>query len=308
MKNLFILEINQKFLRVFSYYSICIGFIIFFAPRAVLHFFNVNSIEVVEFWQFLGIVSTILGIGYYIASADIRKHWLIVLIGFLGNLLSFFLFSKALLTGSLPVLFGVTLLMSTAVCLIPFFYILLFSYDENIAEESPPKKFHDLINFVRTSQNKTLYNLSIEKKILLVFVRHFGCTFCRETVAEISKIDEAIASNKYTLVFVHMSDPSYGDEFFSKYYDHPVHHVSDPGRNLYKSLNLKRGSLYQLYGPMTWIRGLYAAVFKGHGIGEIEGDSMQLGGIFILQNGQIIFEQKANSASQTFQFDTLPEL
>lgn len=142
----------------------------------------------------------------------------------------------------------------------------------------------------------------------MVFIRHFGCTFCRETVSEIAKIEEAITGRKLTLVFVHMSDPSYGDEFFSKYYDHPVHHISDPGRNLYKSLNLKRGSLYQVFGPMTWIRGVYAAIFKGHGLGELEGDSLQLGGLFILKKGQIVFEQKANSASQMFQLDTLPEL
>jgi hypothetical protein len=59
---------------------------------------------------------------------------------------------------------------------------------------------------------------------------------------------------------------------------------------------------------MTWIRGVYAAIFKGHGLGELEGDSLQLGGLFILKKGQIVFEQKANSASQMFQLDTLPEL
>ena len=308
MKSLFTLEVNQKILRASAYYSILWGIIITLIPRMILQFFNVDSIVFTEFWQFFGVIVAVSGVGLFIASSDPGKHWAIILVSFFGNLLGSLVFAKALLTGHLPIAFSAVLLASTAIWTIPFYYILLFVYDENTMEESPPKQFHDLINFVRTSQNKTLYELSLEQNVLLVFVRHFGCTFCRETVSEIAKIEQIIAGKKLTLVFVHMSDPSYGDDFFSKYYDHPVHHISDPGRSLYKSLNLKRGSLYQLFGPMTWIRGLYAAVFKGHGLGEFEGDTLQLGGLFILKKGQIVFEQKANCASQMFQLGSLPEL
>lgn len=308
MKSLFTLEVNQKILRASAYYSILCGLVITLIPRMVLQFFSVDSILITEFWQFFGMIVGVLGIGHFFASLDPSRYWPIVLVGFLESLMGSFVFAKALVMGHLPFAFSAVLLISMAVWIIPFYYILLFAYDENTMEESPPKQFHDLINFVRTSQNKTLYDLSIEKNVLLVFVRHFGCTFCRETVSEIAKIEQLIAGRNLTLVFVHMSDPSYGDDFFSKYYDHPVQHISDPGRNLYKSLNLRRGNLYQLFGPMTWIRGVYAGVFKGHGLGEVEGDSMQLGGVFILRKGQIVFEQKANSASQMFQLSALPEL
>ena len=308
MKSLFTLEINQNILKASAYYSVIWGFIMALMPSMILQFFKVEPILAIEFWQLFGVFVGVSGIGYYVGSTDPGKHWVIIFVGFLGNLLATFVFAKALVNGQLPVAFNSLLLISAAIWIIPFYYILLFVYDENTMEESPPKQFHDLINFVRTSKNKTLYDLSMEQNVLLVFVRHFGCTFCRETVSEIAKIEQIIAGKKLTLVFVHMSDPSYGDEFFSKYYDHPIHHISDPGRNLYKSLNLKRGSLYQLFGPMTWIRGLYAAVFKGHGLGEFEGDTLQLGGLFILKKGQITFEQKANCASQMFELSTLPDL
>ena len=302
------MEVNQNILKASAYYSLLWGVIITLMPRGILQAFNVEPILAIEFWQLFGILVAVSGIGYFVASTDPAKHWAIIFVGFLGNLLCTLVFAKALVNGELSVLFCTTMLISAAIWIIPFYYILLFVYDENTMEESPPKQFHDLINFVCTSKNKTLYDLSTEQNVLLIFVRHFGCTFCRETVSEIAKIEQVIAGKKLTPVFVHMSDPAYGDEFFSKYYDHPVHHISDPGRNLYKSLNLKRGSLYQLFGPMTWIRGLYAGVFKGHGLGEFEGDTLQLGGLFILKRGQIIFEQKANCASQIFQLSSLPEL
>ena len=308
MKSLFTLEINQRVLKVAAYYSVILGFVITLIPRVILEYFNVDTLHTIEIWQFFGMMVGVSGIGYFIASFDPGKHWPTIFVGFLGHLMTTFVFAKALANGNLPVLFSVLLLISTAIWIIPFYFILQAAYEENTMEESPPKQFHDLINFVRTSQNKTLADLSSQNNVLLVFVRHFGCTFCRETVSEMAKIDHALAGRKLTLVFVHMSDPSYGDEFFSRYYDHPVHHIADPGRNLYKSLNLKRGSLYQLFGPMTWVRGIYAGIFKGHGLGEFEGDSLQLGGIFILSKGQIVFEKKANCASDLFHFNTLPEL
>lgn len=308
MKSLFTLEVNQKILKASAYFSILWGLLIVVLPTVVLALFGAESLQIVEFWQFFGMMVAALGVGYHVASNDPAKHWPIVLVGLMVSFFATLIFVKVLIMGHLPQALSLFLLASFVIWIVPFYYILQVAYDENTMEESPPKQFHDLINFVRTSQNKTLGQLSSEQSVLLVFVRHFGCTFCRETVSEIAKIEKALVGKKLTLVFVHMSDPSYGDEFFSKYYDHPVHHISDPARNLYKSLNLKRGSLYQLFGPMTWIRGIYAAVFKGHGLGELEGDSLQLGGVFILQKGQIIFEQKANSASHTFQLSTLPEL
>jgi hypothetical protein len=223
-------------------------------------------------------------------------------------LMGTFVFGKAIINSSLPVLFASILFLSAFIWLWPFYNILQSAYAEILEEDSPAKQFSDLVRFVRTSKGKTLLELSNEQNVLLVFVRHFGCTFCRETVSEIAKIESAIIGRKLTVVFVHMSDPAYGDVFFSKYYDHPVHHISDPSRALYKSLNLRRGTINQLLGPMAWVRGIYAGIFKGHGLGEFEGDSMQLGGIFILSKGQIIFEKKAKTSYDTFEISTLPEL
>ncbi len=308
MKNMFTIQTNARILRAAAIYSILWGFIVTLIPKVILEFFGVELPQFLEFWHLFGMLAGVIGIGYYIASYDSGKYWPIVFVGFLGNLMGTFVFAKALITGSLPPFFASLLVLSTAIWLMPFYYIIHAAYDEFSQEDSAPKKFNDLIRFVRTSQNKTLLELSKEHNVLLVFVRQFGCTFCRETVSEISKIDKAIIGKKLTLVFVHMSDPAYGDLFFSKYYDHPVHHISDPGRSLYRSLNLRRGTLHELFGPITLLKGVYAGVVKGHGLGQIEGDYLQLGGIFILSDGQVIFEQRAKASSDIFQIATLPEL
>jgi thiol-disulfide isomerase/thioredoxin len=275
----------------------------------MFHYFLGPGVEpsYYEMLQLVGIVSGVMGIGYLIASFDPAKHWSVIFIGLLINFFLALNFLKAYLSDIVPGEISLFLFFNSIIWVIPFIYILLAAYEENTVEESSPKRFRDLINFVRTNKGDTLLELSNKQRVLLVFVRHFGCTFCRETVSEISKLEERIAGKKLTLVYVHMSDPSNADEFFSRYYDQKIFHVSDPSRSLYKSLNLQRGTFYQLFGPMTWIKGIWAGIFKGHGIG-IEGDVLQLGGFFVLSNGQIIFEKKTSSASEIFEINTLPEL
>lgn len=307
MKNFFTVDVNQKILRTSAIYGLLWGLVVALFPQGFLRLFGVELFSGVEFWQLLGMGAAVMGVGYFIASFDSDRYWPIVMVGLLSSLLGTFVFAKALVTHIFPAPFSLFMLLSHAIWPLPFYYILLCAYDNEIAEDSEPKKFSDLIKYVRTSQNISLLELSRNHNVLLVFVRHFGCTFCRETVAEMSKIESAINERHLTPVFVHMSDLDFGNEFFARYYQHPVHHVSDPGRALYKSLNLKRGSLYQLFGPMTWIRYIYAGILKGHGVGRLEGDGMQLGGVFVLSQGQILFEEKAKSATHMFHLDTLPK-
>ena len=102
-----------------------------------------------------------------------------------------------------------------------------------------------------------------------------------------------------------MSDPSFGDDFFSRYYNYPISHISDPARRLYKAFGLKRGTILQLFGLSTWIKGLYSAFIKGNGQGPIEGDSFQLGGYFVLSNEEIIFSHYNKNASEKFSLESL---
>ncbi len=257
---------------------------------------------------FIGLIYLCFAFGLLISSLDKARHWLTIFLSAVVSFSASVVFFYLTLNGYYSYSVGLALTLFHLIQFFAMLGVLNAAYSENTSEESAPKKFHDLVNVVRTSQNKTLLELSMERQVLLVFVRHFGCTFCRETVSEIAKIDDAIAGRNFNLVYVHMSDSEYGNQFFSQYYKHPVHHISDPAKILYRSLNLKRGTFLQLFGPSTWIRGIYAGLFKGHGIGETEGDSLQLGGIFILSQGQIVFEQKSQSASQLFQLKTLPEL
>ena len=308
MKSFFTILNNQIILKALALINILWGLSVPFMSHILNAFFGGEALLYTQMLQCVGIIFGALGVGYFIASENPAKHWPIIFVGFLVNILLSLNFLYSLIFNDTHAFMALSLLINVGIWPVPLYYILLSAYEENTLEESSPKRFHDLIKFARTNQGPSLLDLSDKNKVLLVFIRHFGCTFCRETVSEIAKLEKVIEGKKLTLVYVHMSDPSFGDEFFSKYYNHPIYHVADPTRTLYKSLGLKRGNLYQLFGPMTWIRGVWAGVFKGHGIGGFEGDTLQLGGVFVLSQGQIIFEKKASCASELFNLNLLLEL
>jgi peroxiredoxin len=290
-------------------YNLLLAAIFFLKPGIILSLLNYPTpYSYIELWQLIGMFLGVFGLGFFLASTDLESHWGIILLSFIVKIFSAIFLLKAIVWGSLPSQFLFFVVINDLIWLIPFYLVLNLAYESNIQEESLPKKFSDLVSVAKTNDGKTLLELSRDSRVLLVFVRHLGCTFCRETVHEISKLESVIHDKKLKLVFVHMSDPAYGDEFFSKYYQSSVSHISDPQRLLYQSLGLRRGSLSQIFGPSTFIRGFWAGMIKGHGLGKPEGDPMQLGGFFIISEGRIVFEYKTTKASDAFDPNIIPEL
>ncbi len=136
--------------------------------------------------------------------------------------------------------------------------------------------------------NKTLQQLSDEKPVLLVFLRHMGCIFSHEALSDLSRIQDQIAAENVTLGLVHMSECERGEEMVKKYGIKDVSHFSDPDKKLYTEFDLRRGSATQLFGPKVMWRGLQALVLEGHFNGKLEGDGFQLAGVFLVHKGKIV--------------------
>ncbi len=139
-----------------------------------------------------------------------------------------------------------------------------------------------------TNKFENLKSISQEKPVLLVFLRHFGCVFCKEALSDLADKREQFEKKGIQLVFVHMSENKVADDYFVKYNLKGVSHISDPMANYYKSFKITKGSFLQLYGLQTWIRG-YAVKKEGHQLELAKhlGDSTQMPGLFLLHNGEI---------------------
>lgn len=144
-----------------------------------------------------------------------------------------------------------------------------------------------LFRLMQTNVDKSLYELSMERPIMLVFLRHFGCTFCREALADISEKREVLESMGAKLVFVHMAEAEIAERYFNRYNIPNAIHISDPECKFYKAFGLMKGSFTQLFGLQTWIRGFQAGLMEGHGIGPQLGDGFQMPGVFVIQDGDL---------------------
>lgn len=138
-----------------------------------------------------------------------------------------------------------------------------------------------------TNEGTNLQDLSMRSPVLLVFLRHFGCTFCREALADISKRRSLIEEEGVKLVFVHMANNEIAERYFNRYNLEGVTHISDPECKFYAAFGLVKGTVTQLFGLQSWIRGFQAGVLEGHGVGPMLGDGFQMPGVFVIQEGTV---------------------
>lgn len=143
----------------------------------------------------------------------------------------------------------------------------------------------------------TLHDLSLRTPVLVVFLRHLGCTFCREAVSDIAAKRTGIEKDGTTIVLIHMSPPDVAAAFFATYGLTDIAHISDPSSTLYRSFGLRRGNLWKLFGPSTAWRGIKATL-AGHRVGRLQGDGFQMPGVFLIQDGRIIREFRHSHAGE----------
>jgi peroxiredoxin len=137
-----------------------------------------------------------------------------------------------------------------------------------------------------TSQSgQTLATLA-ERPLFLVFLRHFGCTFCREAVADLAEKRHTIEGKGVPLAFVHLGTEEKARWFFKPYNMLDVPRFSDPDARLYQAFGLLRAELRQYLNSESILRML-GAWFRGHFVGFPAGDIERMPGAFLIDRGEI---------------------
>jgi peroxiredoxin len=140
---------------------------------------------------------------------------------------------------------------------------------------------------MKTQSGHSLLELSCRQPVLLVFLRHFGCTFCREALADIAQQRTNIEARGIKIVLVHMSNNKLAERYFNRYELSGIDHISDPESQYYAGFGLTKGTFNQLFGLKSWVRGFQAGVLEGHFVGNQLGDGFQMPGIFVISEGNI---------------------
>jgi hypothetical protein len=146
----------------------------------------------------------------------------------------------------------------------------------------------------RTESGRTLLELVDESPLLLIFLRHFGCSFCRQTLDDVSRIREQIEGRGVRPVFVHLGTPERAKPYFDYYHLSDIERVSDPEASLYGSpaFQVQRKNVFtQFLIPAVWKAWLLGAVGK-HGVGMIQEDADQMPAVFYLRERAIAREYR----------------
>jgi peroxiredoxin len=145
----------------------------------------------------------------------------------------------------------------------------------------------ELLNSFVSQDGRTFAALLGEQSVLVVFLRHFGCNFCREAVADIAEKRSAIEAAGSKLAFVHLGTEERATKYFAPYKLTDVPRFADPEGRLYQTFGLVRIQWWEILRWRALRRSLEALLHSGHFIGLPAGDIQRMPGVFLVQRGEI---------------------
>lgn len=143
---------------------------------------------------------------------------------------------------------------------------------------------------IRTESGASLLSFAETSPVLLIFLRHFGCSFCRKAISDVAELRGELENRGVRPVFVHLGTSEIAKAHFDYYGLSDVERVNDPSAAIYQHpvFALGRTSPFlQAMNPVVWAGWLKGTIFK-HGIGKIQGDGQQMPGVFFLRDQKIV--------------------
>lgn len=242
-----------------------------------------------ELWRYLGAITAAYGVVYLLIAARPFQYWPIVFAGLFKALLGPLSISHFAVIGALSMRMTILIVANDVIWWIPFALILEGAYRAHLnGRRATAPDVEQLALTMRTNQGDSLRDLSAHQPLLLFFMRHTGCPFCRESLARLGRIRRKIEEGGTKLVLIHMSSDSHAQMFLSQFGLAGVARISDPRRSLYRAFGLQRGSLWQVIGPQLWARGFAALLRHGQSLSRKGGDLFQLSGLFLVFHGHVV--------------------
>jgi len=226
-------------------------------PNALFDWLSMERPNYPQFWQCIGMIVGVYGLGYVIAAFDPIRHWPIVFVGFLGKIFGPLGMAQALWTGALPWAFAINCVTNDLIWWIPFGLILKFALGQHLAEPGArePADEASLLNEALTNQGETLAGMSHRQTLLVVFLRTQVAHFAARRW-QISRKDGRRSSAREAL-------------WCSSTWETKRRSMSSQGATGWRMCppsriqrgdftlvwGLRRGRWWQLLGPRVWWRG-----------------------------------------------------
>jgi hypothetical protein len=142
-----------------------------------------------------------------------------------------------------------------------------------------------------------------DRPALLVFLRHFGCIFCREMVRDLRKLAED-RPDYPPLIFVYQGTAEDGRTFFGEF--HPAARaIADAPKKFYTAFGLRRASFGQMFGIQVWTCS-FRAMSKGNFVGKPVGDPWLMPGAFLVHGADVLWSHHFAHQGDHPDWDAIP--
>lgn len=258
-----------------------------------------------ELFQAMGLYELALGIAYLMASNNPLRNWQIVLIGFIIKITLTLGYLYYSLVKVEPDFIFQMILITDLVWILPFALVLYNAYihDQLLDNEMiglQAASLNSIMHTMDTNKQNNLYKLSEQQPVLLVFLRHFGCSFCRDTLMRIGELRKGIEDKQIKIVLVNMYDNATAEDNLKEYNLADLDYIADEESILYKTFKLRRATFSQIFGIKVFIKMLKIFFIKGTFSSLTEqADTFQMPGIFLVKNGNIIQQYNYTSIADT---------
>lgn len=277
-------------LRLAGLYNLVWGTSIILAPQWPFWVSGIEPSDDLTAWRGIGMIVGVYGLGYWIAASNPLQHWPIVLVGFLGKVFGPVGFVIAATSGQYPWSLWWLHVLNDVIWWVPFAALLWLAakWNQPGSLATLSELEGDPLVDLTTSNGQSIRSLSAGRPLLVVFLRHAGCTFCREALADLQRERSRIEASGTSLAVVQMGTEQDGKALLDRYGLGDVPVFSDPDLRLYRAFDIGLGRIGQLFGPSVWWRGFQAAILAGHGVGKLQGNGFQMPGAFVVRDGKII--------------------
>jgi peroxiredoxin len=275
--------------RIAAVYHFVLGLIMFFFPTSIFDWIQISPPNYLLLWQTLGAMVALFGLAYYLASYNIVKHYPVILVGLLSNTFITIAFVYAYLTDQIQDNFFWLVFVNDVVWLAPFTLIwaYIFKAFQDTSLNLNVEIDEALENFYLSDSGESLYTVSQTQPVILIFLRHFGCSFCREMLHELSESRMDFWNKNHRMVIVHMSSDEEAYQYLKLYNLESVAQISDPACVLYEAFGVSRATYSQTFHIKSWWKA-FVLMCKGVFIGKLSGDGFRKAASAIIYKGEIM--------------------
>lgn len=149
------------------------------------------------------------------------------------------------------------------------------------------------LNLPSPTVGGALQHAGDRRPVLVSFLRHFGCIFCREMIKDLRKAASTLEGFP-AVVFVAQGTVGQARRAFARWWP-SARVILDNDLRLYHHFGLDRGTVGQMFGPQVVACGIRAAL-KGNLVGRPVGDPWVMPGLFLVRGDSVVWRHTFDHA------------